>query len=31
MSELVCGYYAVNQHHCIIHGRCVVCREAIDG
>ena len=23
----VCGFYAVNNKHCVINGKCVVCHE----
>lgn len=25
-----CGFYAVNQKHCVIKGHCVVCKINID-
>ena len=24
-TELVCGFHSVNQHHCVIDSRCIVC------
>ena len=24
-----CGFYAVNQKHCVINGHCAVCKEVI--
>lgn len=27
MTDTVCGFYAVNGKHCVINGRCVVCKE----
>lgn len=27
MVDLECGFYAVNGKHCVINGKCVVCKE----
>lgn len=25
----ICGFYAVNQKHCVIKGHCVVCNKKV--
>ena len=30
-TKVTCGFYAVNKKHCIIKGKCVVCKSVVDG
>lgn len=29
LMSYTCGFYAVNNRHCIVNGKCVVCRAAV--